>query len=43
MALAVALIKQMLKMENRLIDACDFGSDLSVDSLQAYIAVVVPV
>ena len=28
MALAVALIKQMLKLENRSKEACDFGRDL---------------
>ena len=33
MALAFTPIKQMLKLENRSKDACDFGSDLWIASL----------
>ena len=33
MALTFALIKQMLKFENRSKDACDLGSDLWIASL----------
>ena len=33
MALALALIKQMLKFENSSKDACDFGSELCIASL----------
>ena len=33
MALAFALIKQMLKFENSSKDACDFGSELCIASL----------
>ena len=35
MALAFVLIKQMLKLENRSKDACDFGRDLWIASLPA--------
>ena len=35
MALAFALIKQMLKLENRLKVAYDFGRDLQISSLAA--------
>ena len=35
MALAFALIKQMLKLENRLKEACDFGRDLWIASRAA--------
>ena len=35
MALAFALIKQMLKLENKLKDVCDLGSDLWIASLAA--------
>ena len=35
MALAFALIKQMLKLENRSKEACDFGRDLWIASRAA--------
>ena len=35
MALAFTLMKQILKLESKLKDVCDFGSDLWITSLAA--------